>query len=236
MASANSADEVRHLVLRALLQPIILLPILGALLFIPAGRLDWVMGWTLLGTYLMGLCLITLLVSLKDPSLARERASSPGTAKRWDRILTNLANLFTMPLMLPVAGLDERLSWSPRIFWLVQLLALAFFILGYALAGWAMMVNKFFSSLVRIQTERGHTVVSNGPYRYIRHPGYLGMIAMQLAAPLALGSLWAMIPGGLASCLYVLRTVLEDSTLQAELAGYKEYAERVRSRLLPGIW
>ncbi|MBC7224324.1 MAG: isoprenylcysteine carboxylmethyltransferase family protein, partial [Anaerolineae bacterium] len=107
---------------------------------------------------------------------------------------------------------------------------------GLGLATWAMASNPFFSAFVRIQRERGHRVVADGPYRYVRHPGYLGAIVFQMAIPLALGSLWALLPSGVAAALYVARTVLEDRTLQEELAGYREYAQKVRHRLLPGLW
>ncbi|MBU0705027.1 MAG: isoprenylcysteine carboxylmethyltransferase family protein, partial [Chloroflexi bacterium] len=101
---------------------------------------------------------------------------------------------------------------------------------------WGMTANKFFSTSVRIQEERGHTVASEGPYRYVRHPGYVGYIIALFATALALGSLWALVPAVLATCLFVVRTALEDRTLQKELAGYKEYAQQVRYRLLPGVW
>jgi protein-S-isoprenylcysteine O-methyltransferase Ste14 len=99
-----------------------------------------------------------------------------------------------------------------------------------------MVSNKFFSTSVRIQMERDHTVASGGPYRYVRHPGYVGYIVSGFAAPLALGSLWALIPAAITLCLLVVRTALEDRTLQDELDGYREYAARVRYRLLPGVW
>ena len=224
-----------QIIARALLQPIILLPVLGALLFFPAGHLDWFMGWVVLGAYLDGLGLINILVSLRHPDLVRERIHAPETAKRWDRTLTSLANLPTF-LMLPVAGFDRRFGWTTQVTWPVQLAALVVFILGYGLVGWAMITNRFFSSLVRIQQERGHVVVSGGPYQYIRHPGYLGMIAMQLSAPLVLGSLWALICGGISGCLYILRTYLEDNTLLEELPGYREYVKKVPYRLMPWVW
>ena len=113
---------------------------------------------------------------------------------------------------------------------------LVVFVLGMGLMTWAMIVNNFFSLVVRIQKDRGHTVVSSGPYAYVRHPGYIGGILFQLATPVMLGTLWALVPAGLAACLIVIRTVLEDKTLQAELDGYKDYAARVRYRLLPGVW
>ena len=99
-----------------------------------------------------------------------------------------------------------------------------------------MTANRFFSTMVRIQEERGHVVASSGPYRYVRHPGYVGYITAAFATALALGSLWALVPAGLGMCAFVVRTALEDKTLQKELAGYKEYTQRVRYRLLPGVW
>ena len=137
---------------------------------------------------------------------------------------------------LLVAGLDKRFGWSPEIPLGIQIAALALVILGYLLSIWAMVVNRFFSAVVRIQTERGHTVITTGPYSYVRHPGYDGGIVCNLAGAIALSSLWALIPGALVVLLTVVRTALEDRTLQEELVGYKEYAKRVRYRLLPGIW
>ena len=110
-------------------------------------------------------------------------------------------------------------------------------VLGYVVIGvWSMAANAFFSMIVSIQKDRGHTVVTDGPYRYVRHPGYAGSILFTIATPLVLGSLWAFIPCGLAAALFVVRTALEDRTLQEELPGYKEYAQQTRYRLLPGIW
>jgi protein-S-isoprenylcysteine O-methyltransferase Ste14 len=99
-----------------------------------------------------------------------------------------------------------------------------------------MLTNAFFSCTVRIQEERGHVVVSEGPYRYVRHPGYVGFIVSGLVTPIVLDSLWALVPAALAASLLVFRTSLEDSTLRKELSGYDEYAGRVRYRLLPGVW
>jgi protein-S-isoprenylcysteine O-methyltransferase Ste14 len=225
----------RGMVVRALLQPIVLLPFLGALLFIPAGGIDWPMGWAVLGAYLTGLCLFNLLVILHDPELANERVNPPAGTKKWDRTLTNLANLPIL-LILPVAGLDRRYDWSPPLALPVQVAALVGLLLALVLVAWAMMTNRFFSSVVRIQADRGHTVVSNGPYRFVRHPGYLGMMAMVLSATLALGSLWGLICGVLAGGLYIARTALEDRTLREELPGYAQYTRKVRYRLVPWVW
>jgi protein-S-isoprenylcysteine O-methyltransferase Ste14 len=139
-------------------------------------------------------------------------------------------------VMLIIAGLDKRFEWSPNLPLLLHITAFVITALGYSLGTWATSVNRFFSAVVRIQRDRGHTVVSSGPYRLIRHPGYAGAVVTSLATPLLLGSLWALIPAVLAVCLIIIRTALEDRTLQEELEGYHDYAERVRYRLLPGVW
>jgi protein-S-isoprenylcysteine O-methyltransferase Ste14 len=137
---------------------------------------------------------------------------------------------------LVVAGLDRRWGWRPEVPWVWALIGAALLVLASAFAAYAMLTNRFFSAVVRIQRERGHTVVTAGPYRWVRHPGYAGGVACHLAMPILLGSLWALIPGVLTAGLTVLRTALEDRTLRAELPGYSEYARRTRYRLLPGVW
>ena len=117
-----------------------------------------------------------------------------------------------------------------------QIAALIVSIVGYAITVWATSSNAFFSQVVRIQSERGHSVVNSGPYKYVRHPAYLGAILYELAVPVLLASWWALIVGGLNVILFVLRTALEDRTLQVELIDYEAYANRVNYRLLPGIW
>jgi protein-S-isoprenylcysteine O-methyltransferase Ste14 len=138
--------------------------------------------------------------------------------------------------VLVVAGLDHRYSWSTRIATVSQVVALILCSLGYILAVWATASNAFFSQMMRIQSERGHTVVSDGPYRYVRHPAYTGTILTSLTTPILLGSWWAFTLGLLNALLMILRTALEDRDLKAELNGYSEYALRVRQRLVPGIW
>jgi protein-S-isoprenylcysteine O-methyltransferase Ste14 len=132
--------------------------------------------------------------------------------------------------------LDFRFEWSPPLPLAVHVVSLAVILLGYAFSTWAMIANRFFSGTVRIQTERGHTTVTDGPYRIVRHPGYAGAVIAYLVTPFALGTLWALVPTGLTVILYVVRTALEDRTLQEELPGYAEYAKKTRFRLVPGIW
>jgi protein-S-isoprenylcysteine O-methyltransferase Ste14 len=135
-----------------------------------------------------------------------------------------------------LAGLDVRYGWTAQMPLTIQVIALVVSALGYALGTWAMVTNAYFSMIVRIQEDRDHAVVSDGPYRYVRHPGYTGTTTFELATPIMLGSLWALLPGVLAAALTVVRTALEDRTLQEELDGYRDYAQRVRYRLLPSIW
>jgi len=135
-----------------------------------------------------------------------------------------------------VAGFDLRYGWQPEVSPLVQGAGVVIVILGYAMALWAMATNRFFSGVVRIQEERGHTVVGHGPYALVRHPGYVGVSLAALGAPLMLGSAWALIPAAATIVVIVVRTAYEDRTLVRDLAGYEAYARRVRYRLLPGVW
>ena len=157
-------------------------------------------------------------------------------AKAWDKALAPLMALSIGFPVVIVAGLDHRYHWSSVLpLWLIVtgFLLIAF---GYAFAAWALAENRFFSSVVRIQTERGHEVCDTGPYRFVRHPGYAGNIAALFGIVLALGSAWTLIPAAAASVIAAIRTALEDRTLQEELPGYRDYARRVRYRLLPGIY
>jgi protein-S-isoprenylcysteine O-methyltransferase Ste14 len=151
-------------------------------------------------------------------------------------VLAPLVSIGGSLVIMLVAGLNFRFGWPPAVALWVQLLALAVLVLGFASGTWAMFANRFFSGIVRIQADRGHSVVSAGPYCYVRHPGYVSAIIGNLSMPLALGSVWALIPAVITVVLIVVRTALEDRTLRAELPGYAEYAQRVRYRLLPGVW
>jgi protein-S-isoprenylcysteine O-methyltransferase Ste14 len=212
------------------------------LLFLCAGRWDWVWGWVFLALFLVASIVDVLILIPTNPALLadRSRGIREGT-KGWDKWITSFAAGLLPMASWVISALDVRNEWSPPFEWSQMSLGLhvgggVFFALGWALLLWATASNAFFSTTVRIQEERGHAVASSGPYRYVRHPGYVGYITAALATALALGSLWALVPAGLGMCLFVVRTALEDRTLQEELAGYREYAQRVRYRLLPGIW
>jgi protein-S-isoprenylcysteine O-methyltransferase Ste14 len=233
--TSQERTDLTAAVVKRMLQVVLTMLLQAAILFVSAGRLDWAMAWAYLGVY-AGIVAVNAVVILpKNPELIAERGQTKENTKGWDKLLTTLITIPTL-VMLIIPGLQVRYEWSPQLGWTIQLVGLVIVALGYGLVSWAMASNPFFSRTVRIQMDRGQTVASDGPYRYMRHPGYVGMIAGSLATPLALGSLWALILGVLAACGYVVRTALEDKTLQAELDGYKDYAARVRYRLLPGVW
>jgi protein-S-isoprenylcysteine O-methyltransferase Ste14 len=206
---------------------------LGAILFVAAGSLDWPAAWVYTGISAVDATLLLLVVS---PELMRERSHPKADAKAWDRVFARLTGPLGSTVTLVVAGLDKRFGWSAQVPLAAQLAGLAVFVFGMGLVTWAMAVNNYFSLVVRIQKDRGHTVVTGGPYRAVRHPGYVGGILFQLGTPFLLGTLWALIPAGLAALLFVVRTALEDRTLLNELEGYREYAQQTRCRLLPGVW
>lgn len=210
------------------------LAIMGGIPFGAAGRLDWAMGWAYLG--ILTASTITILV-LGDREMLLVRAGKEKGTNKWDPFLAGFAFLLFWPGATFVGGLDYgRFHWSPSVPMPVQLIALLAFALGLAFAAWAMVTNKFFAKCVAIQTEREHAVITTGPYAYVRHPGYAGTVLAFITLPVALGSLWALLPASAGLSLWAVRTFLEDRTLQKGLEGYSEYASRVRWRLIPGIW
>jgi protein-S-isoprenylcysteine O-methyltransferase Ste14 len=208
---------------------------LALLLFLTAGKLNWLAGWAMV-IVIAGWVIATAIVVIPHrPELLAERTGPKKGAKTWDTVLLSLYGVAMMILWI-VAGWDVRYSWSSGIGPVAQIAAMLIVVAGHALVVWATSVNAFFSQVVRIQTERGHTVVSDGPYQLVRHPAYSGAILLVLGAPIMLGSWWALIPGVICAVLMIVRTALEDKTLQAELPGYQEYTQRTRYHLLPGVW
>jgi protein-S-isoprenylcysteine O-methyltransferase Ste14 len=222
---------------RLLIATFIMLALPAVILFGFSGRLDWGMAWVYVGLSAAFSLGSRIIMQWKTPELIAERglSSQIEDIKPWDKVLMPLG-IIVATVMLIVAGLDKRFEWSPNLPLLLPITAFVITALGYSLGTWAILVNRFFSAYVRIQRDRKHTVVSSGPYRLIRHPGYAGTVVTSLAVPLLLGSLWSLIPAALAVYLLIIRTALEDRTLQEELEGYHDYAARVRYRLLPGVW
>ncbi len=229
------SPQVKRGVARWIVRETMGIVMLGLMLFIAAGTLNWIAGWAMV-LVMAGWVIATAAVVIpRYPELLAERTGPKQGAKTWDTALLGLYGV-AMMIMWIVAGLDVRNSWSSEIGRVTQIGAMLIVTAGYALVVWATGTNAFFSQVVRIQTERGHTVVSDGPYRYVRHPAYVGMILVVLSGPIMLGSWWSLIPGILSAIVVLVRTALEDRTLQAELPGYAEFAQHTRYRLVPGVW
>ena len=207
----------------------------AVVLFASAWKWNWWNAWTYLGLYLVYLAFNAIILLGKHKELVEERSQVGAGAKGWDKIIGLITGTGGI-LILILAGLDERFGWTGSIPFWVQIAAFVLLGLSYPLFTWAMVSNKFFSTIVRIQKDRGHIVQTGGPYRFVRHPGYASLLVSYLMIPVALGSLWACIPMLLLVANLFLRTALEDRTLHDELDGYQEYAGRVRYRLIPGIW
>ena len=221
--------------LKSAARVVALILLFGSLLFGSAGRLDWTTGWGFFCCYLLAVFAVGAWLKRHDPQLLRERRNPGKNVKSWDRFLMRTYGSLLLGLLV-LASLDAgRFGWS-RVPLLVQLAGSAGFLPAGALVLWAMSNNTFLSKYVRIQEDRSHQVAIAGPYQYVRHPMYTGVILFIFFVPLALGSWWALLPAGAIIVLFIARTVLEDATLQKELEGYTDYARTVRYRLLPGVW
>jgi protein-S-isoprenylcysteine O-methyltransferase Ste14 len=221
--------------IRALVSLVVWLAIMIAALFGSAGTWDWPRGWMFFGAYCLLTAIACVWLWIVNPEIFAARSKIQKGTKGWDRILTYFIILAFIAI-LPVAALDDgRFHWAPQPDWVVLLgyLMLAPGFMGFA---WAQSVNRNFEATVRIQTDRGHNVITTGPYAIVRHPGYIFAIFMILGMALALGSLYALIPAGILVLLVLVRTLGEDATLKAELPGYAEYAARVKQRWIPGVW
>jgi protein-S-isoprenylcysteine O-methyltransferase Ste14 len=206
-----------------------------ALVFWPAGSLTWAPGWVFIAVLVLAFGASGLWIAKANPVIYRARSRfQPGT-KGWDlRIVTVI--LAAMVISIPVATFDAgRARWSTPPTW-VAVLGYLLILAGVAGTGWAQVVNPFFEPGVRIQTERRQRVIDTGPYRIVRHPGYLFALMIFFGMPLALRSYWALIPAAVASALLIVRTAWEDRLRHAELPGYADFARRTRFRILPGVW
>jgi len=224
-----------RIILRYAIREAMGLVLMSVALFWSAGRIDWWPAWALIVLMLAWITATAVVILRFNPDLLADRLGPRKGAKPWDLAIMSIMGLTTL-LRLIVAGLDQRYGWTSGIPFAGQVAALVVSALGYALVVWATASNAFFSQVVRIQSERAHSVATGGPYRYVRHPAYLGTILYELAVPVLLASWWALVVGGLNAILFILRTALEDRTLQGELTGYDDYSRQVRYRLLPGIW
>ena len=206
--------------------------------FIAAGRIDLPRVWAYFGLVTVCQSLVFVIMFILFPQMV-EVVNARGEIKInkwWDMIFAIFFSLSTIILIPAVIGLDVgRFGWSYlNEWWMV--VGIVFLLGSVFLAEWALIENKFFETAVRIQKERGHKVISTGPYSIIRHPGYVAMIFLYFSFPLIAGSFYSLFLSSFTALLLVIRTALEDKTLKMELDGYTEYTKRVKYRLLPGIW
>ena len=213
---------------------IVVMPFLPLLI---SWRWDWWEAWVYALIVILGFVISRLLMAHRHPDLVAERAQTlhQEDAEPWDKRISPLLGASGVLLVL-IAGLDMRFGWSPAFSLPLKLFSLLLILAGNVISSYALVENRFFSGSVRLQQDRGQHVVSSGPYRWVRHPGYAGALLYYLAVPFFLDSSWTMIPAVCYIFLMVIRTRLEDKFLSEKLEGYSEYAKYVRYRLLPGIW
>jgi protein-S-isoprenylcysteine O-methyltransferase Ste14 len=226
--SLNQAGKKRLVVV------VVYMMLTWVILFMAAGTWRWPGAWLFVGLQTAVFLTMGLWVARHNPGLINERGRKSDKTKGWDKVfaLIYAPQLFLLPI---VAGLDYRNGWTAvPLLW--QIVGLIVLVPAMLLPYWAMYVNNFLVTTVRLQKERGQYVVTIGPYHYVRHPMYVGAILTMICTPLALGSWWALVPGGIGSLAMIVRTALEDNTLQNELPGYAAYAQQTPYRLLPGVW
>ena len=231
------SQETKPKLARVVVQLILVVLIAPLLPMMISGDWRWWQGWVYAALTIFSFVASRALAARLHPDLIRERARfmEAKDTKPWDKVLAPLLALGSIFGAI-VAGVDRLYGWSSAFPIWVSVTALIVMIVGYSFSSWALIVNRFFSGTVRIQTERGHHVVTDGPYRFVRHPGYAGGLLGFVMIPLLLDSVWAFIPTVFLTAVVFVRTALEDATLQKELPGYAEYARKTRYRLIPGMW
>ena len=229
--------KAKVLSVRVILQVIFFVVLLPFLPLLISRAWDWWEGWAY-GVLGLGSFIISrYLAARKNPGILAERSKfmQHENAETWDKKIIPVAGVMGIVIAV-IAGFDKLWDWSAPFGLWWRLLGLIVIFVGYAFSSYALIENSFFSGMVRLQSDRGHFVISSGPYRWVRHPGYAGALLAYLFVPVLLNSWWAFIPTLITIGLYVVRTRLEDRFLQENLEGYREYAKRVRYRLLPGVW
>lgn len=231
------AETKNIFTLRAIVQVVLVVFAAPLIPMIISGRWTWWEAWMYAILSSLVFVLSRLITARRHPDLIAERSRflEAQDIQPWDKVLAPLLGIGPI-VILVVAGLDAFYRWSPAFSLPAKIIALIGIALGYAFSSWALIENRFFSGTVRIQSERGHHVVSTGPYRIVRHPGYAGGLLGYPFIPILLDSVWAFIPAVLLAAVMIVRTALEDRTLQQELPGYQEFARKTRYRLIPGIW
>lgn len=220
---------------RVVLQLLILVTIFTCGLFISAGTVRWPTAWLYLGLIVVSQGYAAFYIATQNPDLAEERTELD-TKRDIDKVLAGIMALYGPLLICIVSGLDFRFQWTSDLLFEFRLFSFFVAFIGSFLALWAMTSNRYFYSVLRVEPEKGHVVCDRGPYRIVRHPGYLGAILFSVSAPVMLGSGWGLFPAAVTIISVIVRTWLEDRALQNTLEGYKEYSHKMRYRLLPGVW
>jgi protein-S-isoprenylcysteine O-methyltransferase Ste14 len=233
--ATEEQQSLRAGIVRRFAQVLIVFALQTFLLFLSSGQLGWKWAWIFLCISLVSMIINGSILLRTSPETIAERGRAKETRK-WDKIVSGFYTLSAFLALPLVAGLDFRYGWTGALVSAWHIAGAVLLAAGLGLGGWAMIVNAYFSTAVRIQTDRGQTVCRAGPYRFVRHPGYVGFILQSLATSLLLGSVWGLIPAITSGALLVIRTTFEDRTLQSELPGYADYVGEVRYRLVPGVW
>jgi protein-S-isoprenylcysteine O-methyltransferase Ste14 len=231
------AENEKAITARVLIIMVAIVVILTFLPLLITRRWSWWEAWALALVSIASFAISRLIVARNNPDLIRERARflRHGDAAPWDKVLAPLLGVGGALISI-VAGVDGLIPANPPFGMGIKLISLGIILAGFWLSSYALIENSYFSGMVRLQTERGQTVVSSGPYGWIRHPGYAGSVLSYLVIPLFLDSLWAYLPVFFTIAVLAYRTLLEDRFLQENLTGYREYAERIRYRWFPGVW
>ena len=230
-------NQKKSLTPRYVIQLLLFIVVIPFLPLLISWSWDWWEAWVYGFINVLGFTISRAMAAKRNPDLISERAQfmKHENVFNWDKFLAPLVVLGGGLIPL-VVGLDELLNWSTAFSILIKIIALAIILTGHIWGSYALIQNRFFSGMVRIQSDRGHQVITSGPYRCMRHPGYAGGILTYLATPLFLDSVWAFVPAVFLVIVLVIRTSLEDKVLQVELEGYSEYVDKVRYRLFPGVW
>lgn len=222
--------------IKTFLAPIIWITITALVFFLASGEINHLRVWIYSGVYVVGGLIIGVILIKKSPKLLNNRGKKQEGTKQFDTYILLTYFLFSIILTPLIAGIDKRLNLSYAMPFYSLYAGIILYILSAIFSTWAMLHNPFFEGNLRIQKDKNHTVINTGPYKIVRHPGYLGMLSASIALVLALGSIAACIPLIIMILLIIIRTYYEDITLQKELIGYAEYCNEVTYRLIPFIW
>ncbi len=230
-------DNTKIITLRMMIMLLVFIVVAPLLPLLISWRWSWWEAWVYAAISFVGFVVSRYLAGRRHPELLVERGQylQNPNPEPWDQYLSPLS-AWGGVLILVAAGFDMRWGPSAQFGLVIKIIAIILVLGGYALGAYALIVNQYFSGLVRIQAEHGHHVINSGPYRWVRHPGYVGALVTYLSIPFLLDSWWALLPAFLLSIIIFLRTFLEDQFLQEKLPGYKRYTKEIRYRLIPWIW